>query len=127
MEILTHGLLVGIQRFNQEVFITIKATGKLTHEDYETITPLIENTLSSVEHPNVKMFFDGSEFDGWDLRAAWDDLKLGLKHNKEFSKIAILGNSRWLELGTKVSAWFVSGEAKYFTDKEQALTWLEGK
>jgi len=59
------------------------------------------------------------------VRAAWDDFKLGMKHGKEFEKIAILGNKRWQELATKISAWFISGESKYFEDVNEAFRWLD--
>ncbi len=66
-----------------------------------------------------------SELEGWEVRAAWDDFKLDMKHGKEFEKIAILGNKRWQELATKISSWFISGESKYFEDAKEALNWLD--
>ncbi len=75
--------------------------------------------------PNVKVLIDGTEMEGWELRAAWDDLKLGLKHGKEFEKIAIYGNKHWQEITAKIGVWFMSGEVKYFDDYESALNWLK--
>ncbi|WP_448212460.1 STAS/SEC14 domain-containing protein [Colwellia sp. MEBiC06753] len=121
----THGIGIGIERVNSEFFISLKAVGKLTHQDYQTITPMIDSALASVETPKVKMFFDGNELEGWELRAAWDDFKLGLKHGNEFEKIAVVGNDKWLEFGVKVGAWFVSGEIQYFNNQPEALAWLE--
>ena len=77
---------------NNEFFLSLKAVGKLTHKDYEIITPMIDSALDSVKDPKVKAFIDGSELEGWEVRAAWDDFKLGLKHGGEFDKIAIFGN-----------------------------------
>ncbi|MEN8173523.1 MAG: STAS/SEC14 domain-containing protein, partial [Chloroflexota bacterium] len=73
----------------------------------------------------VKVFIDGSEFEGWELRAAWDDFKLGLKHGNNFEKIAIYGNKKWQQYTSKIGAWFISGEVKYFDDTEEALNWLQ--
>jgi len=69
---------------------------------------------------------DGTELDGWELRAAWDDFKLGLKHGNEFDKIAIVGNKRWQQMAARVGSWFVSGEARYFDDFDAAVAWLNG-
>ncbi len=124
MKIERHGLSIGIERSGNNIFLSLKAIGKLTHEDYETITPMIDNALDSVKDPKVKVIIDGTEMEGWDLRAAWDDLKLGLKHGNEFEKIAIYGNKNWQEIAAKVGAWFVSGDVKYFSTAEDALTWL---
>lgn len=119
-----HGLSIGIERINNHFFLTLKAIGKLTHEDYLTITPMLESALEGVKTPKIKVFFDASELKGWEVRAAWDDFKLGMKHSKEFEKIAILGNKQWQELAAKIGSWFISGESKYFEDTKEALNWL---
>ncbi|MFV2058857.1 MAG: STAS/SEC14 domain-containing protein [Thiohalomonadales bacterium] len=124
MGIKRHGLSIGIERFGSEFFLSLKATGKLTHEDYETITPMIDSALGAVKEPQVKVLIDGTEMEGWELRAAWDDFRLGLKHGNEFTKIAIFGNKNWQEITAKIGSWFISGEVKYFDSKNEALAWL---
>ncbi|GGD49059.1 STAS/SEC14 domain-containing protein [Lacimicrobium alkaliphilum] len=119
-----HGLSIGIRRVNSDFFLTLKASGKLTHEDYEIITPMIDSALTEVKQPAIRVFIDGTELDGWEPRAAWDDFKLGLKHSNQFEKIAIFGNKGWQKMTAKVGAWFVSGEVKYFESEEAALIWL---
>ena len=125
MSIKRHGLSIGIERSGSDFFLALKAIGKLTHEDYETITPMIDSALNVVKTPHVKVLIDGTELEGWELRAAWDDFKIGLKHGNEFVKIAIYGNKHWQEIAAKVGAWFVSGEVKYFDNEEDALAWLK--
>jgi hypothetical protein len=124
MSIVRHGLSIGIERYGSNFFLSLKAVGKLTHEDYETITPMIDSALSMVKEPQVKALIDGTEMEGWELRAAWDDFKLGLKHGNEFEKIAIYGNKNWQEITAKIGAWFISGEVKYFESEDDALDWL---
>jgi len=125
MKTYRHGLTIGIERINNNFFLSFKAIGKLTHQDYETITPLLENALKGIDEPKIKAFVDCTEFEGWELQAAWDDLKLGLKHGSEFEKIAILSNkSNLLELGSKIASWFINGEIKYFEDLQEAMAWL---
>ncbi len=119
-----HGLSIGIERRDSDVFLALKAVGKLTHEDYKIITPMIDSALAEVREPKVKVLSDGTELEGWELRAAWDDLRLGLKHNNDFHRIAIFGNRRWQEIAARIGAWFASGEVKYFDDEEDALDWL---
>ena len=86
---------------------------------------MIDSALEGVKDPDIKVFIDGSDFEGWELRAAWDDLKLGLKHGNDFDKIAIFGSKKWQEYTAKVGSWFVSGEVQYFEDADEALTWLQ--
>ena len=124
MNLKTHGLSIGIERLDNDFFLSLKAVGKLTHKDYEIITPIIDAALKGVEKPQIKALFDGTELEGWELRAAWDDFKIGFKHGSEFEKIAIYGNKRWQELSARVGAWFTSGEIKYFEDRDEAINWL---
>ena len=119
-----HGLSIGIERVDKHFFLTMKAVGKLTHQDYEMINPMIDSTLASVKDPQVKVFLDASELEGWELRAAWDDFKLGLKHGNEFQKIAIYGNKKWQELAAKVGSWFITGDIRYFENASNAISWL---
>lgn len=119
-----HGLSIGMERSGINFFLTLKASGKLTHEDYDAITPMIDSALNAVNDPQLKALVDITEWEGWELRAAWDDFMLGLKHGNEFVKIAIYGNKNWQDIAAKVGSWFVSGEIKYFDSKEAAMIWL---
>ncbi len=120
-----HGLSIGIEKIDDEFFLSLKAVGRLTHEDYETIAPMLDSALSAVKEPKIKAIVDGTELEGWELRAAWDDFKLGLKHGSEFEKIAIYGNKNWQQIAAKIGSWFISGEAKYFENYDDALAWLK--
>jgi hypothetical protein len=123
-EVYEHGIDVGINRIKDQFFVKMKIVGRLTHEDYEMITPLLENALNGVEHPNISLLIDATQFEGWSLQAVWDDLKLGLKHNKDFYKIALIGNKSWQEFGVKISNWFTKGSMEYFEKTDDALAWL---
>lgn len=125
MKAIRHGLAIGIERVNDNFFLSLKATGKLTHDDYEKINPMIDAALEGVSDPKISVYIDGSQFEGWELRAAWDDFKLGLKRGSEFEKIAIFGNKKWQEYSARIGSWFMSGEVKYFDDADDALSWLQ--
>ena len=120
-----HGLSIGIERANHEFFVSLKAIGKLTHADYEVITPMIDAALAEVKSPDVKVLIDAREMEGWELQAAWDDFKLGLKHNNDFHKIAIVGSKKWQQMTAKIGNWFVSGEVKFFENLNEAIAWLQ--
>ena len=84
----------------------------------------IDSALEAVKEPEIKALIDGTELEGWEPRAAWDDFKLGLKHGNEFTKIAIYGNKKWQEIAARVGGWFISGEVRYFEDRAAAIKWL---
>lgn len=124
MSIERHGLSIGLERSGSDFYLRLSACGKLTHDDYKQITPMLDSALEGVDHPKIKALFDTRELEGWESRAAWDDFKLGLKHGREFEKIAVVGHKRWQEMGTKLCGWFISGDAKFFEDIESAYAWL---
>lgn len=122
-----HCISVGITHVGDEFFLKLVAKGTLTHEDYEKMTPLVENALVGIKEPKIKVLVDARELEGWKLEAAWDDLKFGLKHSQEFTKLAFVGSKEWESYGIKISNWFMSGEMKYFEDMESATDWLNKK
>ena len=119
-----HGLSIEVASQESIYFLNMKAVGKLTHEDYEAVTPVMDAALVEVKSEKVHVFLDVTEMRGWEIRAAWDDFKIGLKHGRKFGKIALYGSKSWQGMAAKVGSWFVSGEIKYFEDSEKALTWL---
>lgn len=119
-----HGLTIGIERSENTFFLTFKALGKLTHEDYTKITPMIDAALVGVKDPKIKCLADLTELEGWEARAAWDDYKIDLKHGSEFERLAIVGNKRWEKVGAKVANWIMSADVKFFNNVDAALIWL---
>jgi len=125
MKAYRHGITIGLEKYNSDTFfLTLSLAGKLTHEDYQELTPMLDAALATVKEPKVRAFIDATSLEGWEPRAAWDDFKLDLKHGNAFEKIAIYGNKRWQELSAKIGSWFISGEARYFEDMNEALDWL---
>ena len=111
----THGLTIGIETAGADIFLSLKAVGKLTHEDYQTITPLLDAALESVKQPQLRLLIDGTELEGREPRAARDDFRPGLKH----------GNKNWQQITARVGSWFISDEVRYFEDMQEALAWLQ--
>ncbi len=124
MSIDRHGISIGIERSGEEFFLTLTVVGKLTHQDYQKITPMLDSAVAEVGEPQINAFVDCSALEGWELRAAWDDFKLGLKHGREFRKVAVLGNKKWMQYMSKIGSWFIAGEARYFEDAAEAFAWL---
>ncbi|MDQ7059554.1 MAG: STAS/SEC14 domain-containing protein [Ghiorsea sp.] len=49
-----------------------------------------------------------------------------LKHHNEFHKVAICAHKQWQHITAKLGSWFVSGDVKFFNNKDEALAWLLG-
>lgn len=119
-----HGLSVGMERSGSDFYMTVTALGKLTHADYAVITPVIESALAGVSEPNISALVDVREMEGWEPRAAWDDLRIGLRHGHEFERVALIGSKRWQEVAGTVGGWFIAGELRFFEEPADAIEWL---
>ena len=118
------GFSLDLKTNENEIFIILKATGKLTHEDYLTLIPKIDAALEDLEHPEIKALLDTTDMEGWTLRALCDDCKLGLRHGKKFSRVAIYGNKALFKYAAKIGGLFISGAMKYFENYDEALEWV---
>jgi len=108
----------------KQFYCYVKVVGKLTHEDYEFFIPAFENSIANIEEAKVNILADISELEGWDLHAAWDDLKFAIKHGKEFNKIAVIGDNKVLEFSSKIASIVLPYEVKFFDTYNQAEVWL---
>ena len=119
-----HGISLGVERIGDKVYLAGKASGKLTHDDYQVVTPFLESVFANLEQGTIRMFFDIRAFDGWEVCAAWDDFRIGLKHGHSFERIALLGTAPAQDLISKLTNWFMSGEVRFFDNENDALAWL---
>ena len=105
-------------------YLEIEIKGRLTHKDYEACMPEFERLLSGVDSVNVLVRAEA--FSGWDLHAAWDDIKLGFKYRDAFSKIAWVGPIHWPEFLNQFSEYFFSCTFKQFDEADlvKAQKWL---
>jgi hypothetical protein len=101
----------------------VKALDKLTDLDYkDVLIPKLEQILS--QHGKARILFDmGEEFHGWELAAAWDDAKFGIKHRNDFEKCAVVGGPKWVEWATKLGALLMNGEVKTFPSNQLKDAW----
>jgi len=74
-----------------ENIICLTAHGTLTRADYQQV--LIPRPEKLIErHGKLKvLFLLDTDFEGWDLDAAWDNTTFDVRHRNDFAKIAIVG------------------------------------
>jgi SpoIIAA-like len=103
--------------------VGVRAGGKLTDADYkEVLIPRLETLFHQHGKLRVLIFMDET-FEGWDLKAAWDDASLGLSHRTDFEKIAVVGPPAWVEWCIKVSGFLMRGEIRTFHSDQLAAAW----
>jgi len=120
------GFTVGMIKVGEKPVIEMTITGTLHDEDYKIMVPVLEKLIKSFPKNQVDVIVNAINLKGWDLSAAWDDMKFGLDHGRDFSKIAFVGNKKWQKLAIKVGNWFMHGSMKYFEDFAEVKHWIQG-
>ena len=108
--------------------IGLRASGKLTKEDYtEVLEPALKEAMDSGE---ARVVFVLADFDGLDLDAAFEDIKTGLgvdfAHRKEWKRLALVTDVDWVARAMCMFAWAMPGELAVYDelDKlEEAKSW----
>lgn len=124
VKIKEHGIGIAIKREKKRLFVELTMLGKLTHGDYQVFVPIIDKALREAKGLEADLIVDMTKFKGWEMAAAWDDLKFGVKHRNAFKKMAVVGDKKWEELSVKMMSYLSKGKMKFFKDREKALAWL---
>lgn len=106
---------------NEENILAFKASGKLTDEDYKTFLPKLESLIR--EYGVISLYVELEDFQGWEPGAAWDDLRFGLQHDKDFKRIAVVGDNALEHLGTGMANFFTHTEMRFFNKSEADKAW----
>jgi hypothetical protein len=101
----------------------MRATGKLTHRDYqEIVIPRLEEVIK--EHGKVRLLFHlDADFRGWELKALWNDLKFDLHHKHDFERLAVVGAVWWVDAAVKIFSRLMTGEVKTMLPEQLAEAW----
>ena len=105
--------------------LAIEAVGRVTHEDYRTV--LIPKAETMMARGPIKMIYViGKEFTGYELEALWDDGAFGIKHWRDFRRIAVVADQAWLRASVSMFTPFFPAEVRLFNLSEfsAAKNWI---
>jgi hypothetical protein len=105
--------------------LEVRASGKLSKEDYAQFRPELERLIS--RHGKIRILFEMEDFHGWSAGALWEEIKLDVKYSADVERVAIVGEKKWQQALAKFAKPFTSAEVRYF-DREnsvQARAWAE--
>ncbi|MDX1593768.1 MAG: STAS/SEC14 domain-containing protein [Gammaproteobacteria bacterium] len=109
---------------NEKGVVTVAVHGKLTRSDYDQALPVLERLLDT--HGKLRFLITLEEFAGFELGALWEDLKFDVRYRDHFGRMAVVGDRRWEEWGTRFSGLFFSDEVRFFyaDQADAALEWV---
>jgi hypothetical protein len=104
--------------------LEVRASGKLSREDYEHFEPAVDRMIDSVG--KIKVLFRMHGFHGWELGAVWEDTKFATKHCRDIEKLAMVGDKTWEKWMATICKPFTMSTIKYFDagEEQAARTWL---
>jgi SpoIIAA-like len=109
-----------------EPVIGFEASGRVSNADYkERLVPALEMAIA--ERGKIRFLFVlGDAFEGYDPTAMWDDTFFGLKHIKDFEKIAVVTDDSLYAGAIRLFAPMMSCEVKVFAlaDRDAAKAWI---
>jgi hypothetical protein len=63
---------------NQTRIIEVKASGKLTADDYVAFEPAVVDQIKA--SGKIRILFIMHDFHGWDVKGVWEDIKFSTAH-----------------------------------------------
>ena len=109
---------------DEKNIIDVTVSGILTKKDYESFMPDMERAIE--QHGLVRLLFRMTDFHGWEIGAAWEDLKFDVKHHADIVKIAMVGENRWEKWMASLCKPFTKAQVQYFPAEklDQAQEWI---
>jgi len=104
--------------------IGLKVDGKLTKKDYDSLVPYLE-TLINQRGP-MSLLCDMTNWEGMEIKACVEDMKFSMRHLRDFKRVAVVGDQRWLDWCMKLFDPLVKTEMKAFSSEkiEEAWNWV---
>ena len=114
-----------IEEWTKGDVVALRVTGKVLHEDYETLVPELEALIA--EHGAIRCLIEIDDIEGVELRAIWDELRFDLKHATDVVRCAVVGDRGWERWATAAARpIFRRAEVRFFErqDLEEAIQWV---
>jgi hypothetical protein len=104
--------------------VEIVITDRVTTEEFDATAKKLEAFIA--RHGRVRVLEIIKDFEGMDAKAFWHDLKFSLRHLRDFSRCAIVTDTKWFSLWSALVEPFIDCEVAYFPpdELEAARDWL---
>jgi hypothetical protein len=104
--------------------VEIEISDRVTTEEFEATAKKLEAFIA--RHGRVQILEIIHDFEGMDAGAFWSDFKFSLRHLKDFSRCAIVSDTKWFSPLSALAEPFIDCEVAYFQpeDLEAARNWL---
>jgi len=100
--------------------------GKLRKDDYEHFVHIAESQMQA--HGKIGILIRLADMQGWSPAALWEDIKFDVKHYRDVSRFAIVGEDSSKAWMATVSEPFTAAEVQFYPERELELArnWVQG-
>jgi hypothetical protein len=110
--------MLTIGTVNDKGVLAVTAAGKLTGAEYETGLAQVEKLLDA--HGTLRFLIRMDNVSGVEPSAVWQEMKFDLANRSRLGRTAVVGDRKWEEWMTRLSAPFFPDEVRYFDAAEDA-------
>lgn len=105
--------------------VAIQVIGTLDKTDYEVFGTQLDEMIR--QHGRIRLFIELVDFRGWTAGAAWEDVKLGVRHFSDIERIAVVGETRFQKGMTALAKPFTAAKLRYFDveNRADADAWIK--
>ena len=105
-------------------YLAIQLGGKLTAEDYEEFVPKVESIVQ--DKGSIRILMKMHDFHGWEMAAAWEDTKFGMRHFHDIDRLAMVGEKAWQHGMSVFCKPFTKAKIRYFdlSEAAEAESWI---
>lgn len=116
--------MIEIQHAPTENLVTIRASGQLTTTDYDRTIPELEEAIRKADG-SLNAVIHVEALKGAELGALWKDLKFDVEHLNDFRRIAVVGEGKLQEVGTRASGLLTGAKVEFFEPdaSDEARRW----
>ena len=106
-------------------FIVMKAIGKLTAAEYETLRRRFEQLAAAASGP-LRVLLDWTELTGWDVEAEQDAFAMWAREWSDVERLAIVSGDKFIEDGLQIAKVLSKTTVRHFqpADAAEARVWL---
>jgi hypothetical protein len=104
--------------------VEIEISSRVSTEEFDETAKKLEAFIA--RHGRVRVLEIVNHFEGMDVNAFWHDLKFSLRHLNDFSRCAIVSDTKFLSLVSTIAEPFIDCQVAYFKphEVESARDWL---
>ncbi len=102
-------------------YFGIKIQRKLTQDDYDLLIPYIERLRQKLG--SLSLLYDMTECGVMDSQGLWEELSSKFHQFRDLPRVAVVGDSHWMDCGTKVFHPLLKTTVQYFSPNQLDKAW----